>query len=141
MQDIIEFTNQNIWLVSGLVASGLAVIFYELRTKARSIGSLSTALAVKAINNGTAVVDVRPTEQFSSGHIVAARNIPADSLGDSKDKLAANKNGTVLVCDNGQRSAECAAMLRKQGLDNVFSLKGGILAWQQENLPLVAGGS
>jgi rhodanese-related sulfurtransferase len=141
MQDIIEFTNQNALLVSGLVASGLAVIFYELRTKARNIGSLSTALAVRAINNGSAVIDVRPAEQFATGHIVDARNIPADSLADSKDKFTAHKHGTVLVCDNGQRSAECAAMLRKQGIDNVFSLKGGVMAWQQENLPIVSGSS
>ena len=97
MQDIIEFTNQNIWLVSGLVASGLAVIFYELRLKARDVGSLSTAMAVKAINGGTAVVDVRPAEQFATGHIVDARNIPAEDLKSSDDKLAKNKQGEAHV--------------------------------------------
>ncbi|MGI9290487.1 MAG: rhodanese-like domain-containing protein [Gammaproteobacteria bacterium] len=141
MQDIIEFTNQNIWLVAGLVASGLAVIIYELRLKARGIGSLSTSLAVRAINNGTAVVDVRSAEQFAGGHIVEARNIPADELDKAKNDLAKNKKGTVLVCDNGIRSAECAARLRKDGVEKVFSLKGGVVAWQQENLPVVSDGS
>ena len=141
MQDIIDFTNQNVWLVTGLVASALAVIFYELRLKARSIGSLSTALAVKAINNGSAVVDVRPAEQFAKGHIVDASNIPHDQLDNAKDKLAKNKKGTVLVCENGLRSSECANRLRNAGIDNVFSLKGGVTAWQQENLPIVSDGS
>ena len=141
MQDIIEFTNQNIWLVTGLVASGLAVIFFELRLKARDIGSLSTSLAVSAINNGTAVIDVRPAEQFATGHIVDARNILAADLDAAKEPLTKNKKGTVLVCENGASSAECAARLRKQGIDNVFSLKGGVQAWQQENLPIVSKSS
>ena len=140
MQDIIEFTNQNVWLVAGLVASGLAVIFYELRLKARNIGSLSTALAVQAINNGTRVIDIRPAEQFATGHIIDAKNVPADQLDGTKGELEKNKKGTVLVCDNGARSAECAAKLRNDGIEKVFSLKGGVLAWQQENLPIVSNG-
>jgi rhodanese-related sulfurtransferase len=47
----------------------------------------------------------------------------------------------LLVCDNGARSAECAAKLRKDGIENVYSLKGGVSAWQQENLPIVRDGS
>ena len=141
MQDIIEFTNQNIWLVTGLVASGLAVIFFELRLKARDIGSLSTSLAVSAINNGTAVIDVRPAEQFATGHIVDAHNMLAADLDAAKEPLTKNKKGNVLVGENGASSAECAARLRKQGIDNVFSLKGGVMAWQQENLPIVSKSS
>jgi rhodanese-related sulfurtransferase len=44
----------------------------------------------------------------------------------------------LLVCDSGARSAALVAQLRKQGLENVFSLKGGLAAWQQENLPVVS---
>ena len=98
-------------------------------------------MAVSAINNGTAVIDVRPAEQFATGHIVDARNILAADLDAAKEPLTKNKKGTVLVCENGASSAECAARLRKQGIDNVFSLKGGVMAWQQENLPIVSKSS
>jgi rhodanese-related sulfurtransferase len=141
MQELVDFSNQNPWLVSGLVASALAVIFYELRLQSRNIGNLSTSMAIRVINDGSAVVDVRSADQFASGHIVDARNIPAPELLASADTLSKHKKGTVLVCDNGARSAECAAKLRKDGIESVYSLKGGVLAWQQENLPIVSDGS
>jgi rhodanese-related sulfurtransferase len=140
MQELIDFSNLNPWLVGGLVASALAVIFYELRLKSRSIGSLSTSMAVRVINNGSAVIDVRTAEQFASGHIVDAENIPATELHESADKLSRHKKGALLVCDTGARSAECAAKLRKDGVENVYSLKGGVLAWKQENLPIIRHG-
>ena len=138
MQELAEFTAQNALLVSGLIASALAVVFYELKIKARGIASLSPAMAVRLINNGSTVVDVRTADQFATGHIVNARNMPEAQLLQSSDALAKHKKGTLLVCDNGMRSAECAAKLRKEGIDNVFSIKGGVSAWQQDNLPTVS---
>jgi rhodanese-related sulfurtransferase len=138
MQELAEFTSQNALLVSGLVASALAVIFYELKLKASSIGNLSTAMAVQLINNGYVVVDVRAADQFAGGHIVNARNTPEAELLQAPSLLDKHKKGTVLVCENGSKSAACAARLRKDGLENIFSLKGGVLAWQQENLPIVS---
>ena len=69
------------------------------------------------------------------------RNLAAHSALLAPFSLTKNKKGTVLVCENGASSAECAARLRKQGIDNVFSLKGGVMAWQQENLPIVSKSS
>jgi rhodanese-related sulfurtransferase len=136
MQELAEFTSANPWLAAGLVASALAVIFYELRLKARDIGSLGTAVAVRMINNGSVVVDARSPENYAAGHIVDARNITETELLDQPDNLG-KKKSALLVCDNGQRSSELVAKLRKGGLENIFSLKGGLAAWQQENLPVV----
>ena len=61
MQEFAEFTSANPWLISGLFASGLAVLFNELRLKARNIGSVSTPLAVQLINKGCTVIDLRDT--------------------------------------------------------------------------------
>ena len=141
MQELAEFSSQNILLISGLVASGLAVIFYELKLKAGNIGSLSTAMSVRLINTGLAIVDVRKADQFASGHIVNARNIPEAELLQSPSSLDKHKKGTLLVCDNGSKSGACAARLRKDGIEKVFSIKGGMLAWQQENLPVVSEAS
>lgn len=140
MQELAEFTSANPWLAAGLIASALAVIFYELRLKARDIGSLGTAVAVRMINNGSVVVDVRSPENYAAGHIVDARNITETELLDQPDNLG-KKKSALLVCDNGQRSSELVAKLRKGGLENIFSLKGGLAAWQQENLPVVRDGA
>ena len=136
MQEIAEFTNNNPWLVSGLIASALAVIFNELRIKSRGISALSPAMAVRIINEGGAFVDVRDSEQFAAMHIIDAHNISEKQIKANDDVLDRFKKAIVLVCDNGGRSGECATKLRNNGLDRVYSLKGGIQAWQQENLPL-----
>lgn len=137
MQDIATFASNNVLLVTGLIASGLAAIFYELRLKARNIASLDVALAVRMINDGGKVIDVRSAEQFSGGHIVAAKNKPRDEL--LKDSAAIeSKKNVVLVCDNGAVSGECVAELRKGGKENIYSLRGGLAEWRKENLPLIS---
>ncbi len=42
----------------------------------------------------------------------------------------------IVVCARGNRSAAAAAQLRKLGFAEVLSLRGGIAAWQQANMPL-----
>ncbi len=137
MQELAEFASANLILVSGLIASALAVLFYELRLRARDIGSLSATMAVRLINDGGIVVDVRSSDLYSAGHIVDARNIPEAELLKNPTLLDKHLKGTVLVCDTGSRSASIAAQLRKSAAANVFCIKGGLAVWQQENLPVV----
>jgi rhodanese-related sulfurtransferase len=138
MQEFIEFSSANPWLVSGLFASALALIFNELRLKSRDVGSLSTAMAIRLINDGAMVVDVRDADKFSEGHLGTARNVQEKVLLESPDQVIKKNKQALLVCDTGARSSECVAKLRKQGLDNVFSLKGGLATWQKDNLPIVS---
>jgi rhodanese-related sulfurtransferase len=50
------------------------------------------------------------------------------------------KDGTVLLyCQSGITSAEVAAKLLKAGHAKVYSLKGGIAAWMQDQLPVERG--
>jgi len=137
MQELAEFVSGNLLLVTGFVASGFAVLFYELRIQTRAVGSLSTVVAVRVINEGVAVVDVRTPDLFAAGHITDARNVPEAELLQNPALLEKNRKGTLLVCDSGARSAVVAAKLRKGGTENIFSIKGGLSAWQQDNLPLV----
>ena len=136
MQELAEFAATNPWLVSGLIASGLAVIFNELRIKSQGVSALSTAMAVRLINDGGAIVDVRDAEKFSNAHIIDADNISEQDLAKDTSLLNKYQKAIVLVCENGGRSGECAGKMRKAGLDRVFSLKGGLQAWQQDNLPI-----
>lgn len=138
MQALIEFVNANALLTTGLVASALAVVFYELRLKARNVASLNIPMTVRMINDGGSVVDVRAADKFSAGHIVAAQNIPADKLLQDPAAASKKKRNVILVCDNGASSGECVAKLRKLGHDHFFSLRGGINEWRKEALPLVS---
>lgn len=136
MQELAEFTANNPWLVSGLIASALAVIFNELRLMKRGVSALSTAMAVRLINDGGAVVDIRDAEQFGAGHIIDAHNIPEKQIKDNASVLDRFKKTILLVCDNGSRSGVRATQMRNEGNERIFSLKGGLAAWREENLPV-----
>jgi len=115
----------------------IAVIFYELSQKTSGLASLSAVQAVRLINQGARVVDVRDQAQFAAGHIVDATNIPAAELTEEVDKKLKGAKFIILVCDSGARSGKAVAALRKAGNEKVFNLKGGLATWQTENLPIV----
>lgn len=138
MDQLVEFASNNALLVSALIASALAVLFYETRLKSQGLSSISAGDAVHLINRGALIVDVRDEASFNNGHIVESRHMTTDELlAGAADKIK-KKKAVLLICDVGSQSSRAAAALRKSGVENVFSLKGGIAAWRQENLPIVS---
>ena len=138
MAQLVEFTGNHVWLVAGLVASLLAVMFYELRLRTQGATHVTTADAVRLINKGALVIDVRKPEDFEKGHIVNARNVPLDRVQQNDDAINKQKNKILLaVCADGATSGRAAGHLRKSGYENAFSLKGGLAGWRADNLPLV----
>ena len=138
MGQLAEFASNHPLLVLGLLATWAAVMFYELQQKKHGLTQVSAADAVRLINKGALVVDVRQPEAFQTGHIVNARNIALEQLQTDGNTIKKQKSKVLLtVCDNGQNSGRAANLLRKAGYEAVFSLKGGIGGWRAENLPLV----
>jgi rhodanese-related sulfurtransferase len=138
MSELIEFATHHPLLVGGLFASWVAVMFYELRLRAGGVTHVTAADAVRLINKGALVIDVRKPEEFQTGHIVNARNVVLDRLQGEEGTIAKKKDKVLLaVCDNGGLSGRAANLLRKAGYPNAFSLKGGIGGWRADNLPLV----
>ena len=139
MDTYLEFIGNHVLLVTGLLASFFLLAFTELQRKARGVISVDPQEAVKLINADAAVIDFRSAEAFSRGHIVNARNIPQDELDDKFEKLERFKGRPILaVCDAGLSSTKVVTKLRAQGMDNVYGLKGGMNAWSEASLPLVA---
>ncbi len=142
MERLFEFAGNHPFLVTALVIMIGLVIFHEVRRKNQGSTSVATQDGVRLINRGAAVVDVREAEKFAQGHIINARNVAFQALERNHEPLAKLRKKTVLVvCDNGATSARAAEHLRKAGFEQVFSLRGGLNAWRQENLPLVRDGS
>ncbi|RMF98469.1 MAG: rhodanese-like domain-containing protein [Gammaproteobacteria bacterium] len=139
MARLIEFTNNHPLLVAGTVLMALAVIFYELRQRGRGLFELSPAQAVLLINKGAKVCDLREQDAWAKGHIVDAERVDAERLDEIAQRQAKKKRALLLVCDNGITSAREAERLRKQGHEQVFSLRGGMTAWLRDNLPVVSG--
>jgi rhodanese-related sulfurtransferase len=138
MNQLVEFANKHPLIVAGVIAAWLAVMFYELKLRSRGLTHVSANDAVRLINKGALVIDVREPTKFEAGHIVNARNVALDLLQRDEDAIDKKKNKVLLtVCDNGSLSAKAAGLLRKAGYENVFSLRGGLGTWRTENLPLV----
>jgi rhodanese-related sulfurtransferase len=137
MAQLVEFTGNHVWLITGFVAAWLAVMFYELRLRSQSATHVSAADAVRLINKGALVIDVRKPEDYGTGHIVNARNVPLERV-QKDDAIHKNKSKILLaVCGDGATSGRAAGHLRKAGYENAFSLKGGLTGWRADNLPLV----
>jgi rhodanese-related sulfurtransferase len=139
MAQLFEFAGNHPFLVGSLVLIIVLVIVNEIRLKAGG-PELAPADAVRLINDGATVLDVRPAAQYADGHIVGARSVPLGELGGKLDGLAKKKDRPVLVyCELGGQSAKAAATLRQAGFSQVLNLKGGLVAWQRDNLPLATG--
>jgi rhodanese-related sulfurtransferase len=83
---------------------------------------------------GDTIVDVRRPEEYASGHIAGAINIPIDDL--QLDRLP---GGQVLTtCSLGGRGGRAADRLVELGMA-AFSIDGGTKAWAAAGLPLVRG--
>lgn len=138
MEQFIEFAGNHVVLVSALLMSFFLVLFMEIRRKTLGVSNIEPQDAVKLINSDAVVLDLRSAEAFARGHIVNAKNVPYDEIDGNRDKLDRYKDKPIVaVCDAGITSARLVAGLRKAGLENVYSLRGGINAWTQQSMPLV----
>ena len=140
MDRLLEFAGNHTLLVTALVASFLLLIFSEMRRKAGAGSNVEPNDAVRLLNDNAAVIDLRSADAYGRGHIVNARNVPADELEARLEKLGELKSSkVVLVCDAGLSSGKSVELMRKAGFESVFSLKGGMNNWTQAGLPVVSG--
>ncbi len=135
--NLIKFVGDNIFLVAVAFVSGAMLIWPAVR-RAGGGESVSTLQATLLMNQQNALVlDVRDAAEYGKGHMLNARNIPLAELEARAAELEKHKaKPVIVVCDTGNRSGRAAAALRKKGFERVFTLSGGIGAWQQAGLPV-----
>lgn len=87
------------------------------------------------------LLDVRTPQEYAEGHIEGALNINIQS--DDFQQMAEkelSKDSTILVyCRSGRRSMDAAGILTRLGY-RVINLKGGIIEWKEDGLPVTTGG-
>jgi rhodanese-related sulfurtransferase len=142
MERLLEYITRHPFLAGGTAVLALAVLAYEA-SRARSGGqSVGPMDAVRLLNQGALVLDVRSQAEFDSGHILDAKHVPQDQLASSAEALKKYKDKVVIACcESGMRSGAAARVLQAQGFTKVVNLKGGLQAWRSENLPLVKPGA
>ena len=83
------------------------------------------------------LIDVRETFEYETSNLDGL-NIPLGGILIETDKIATDKP-VIVQCRSGKRSAAAIMQLEQQGFNNLYNLKGGILAWQEAfdpNMPV-----
>lgn len=130
-----QFLLDNIFLIAIAFISGGMLVWPFVRSRAAG-PALSTLQATQLINSRNAVVvDVRTPEEFATGSLPGARNIPVDKF-DQKMRDIKKDKPLIVVCASGSRAGRAAAQLRASGYAEVYVLAGGLAAWRAAGLPV-----
>ncbi|MDX2477390.1 MAG: rhodanese-like domain-containing protein [Gammaproteobacteria bacterium] len=133
-----EFIAQNWVLIAGIFVVALLLVSEPLRMRISGVEAANVFDAVSLSNHQSAIfVDVRESKETADGVINGAYRVPLSNFDKNATQLDKFKEKPVIVyCRSGNRSIGAAGKLRKKGFNKVYSLTGGILAWQKEKLPL-----
>src|SRR3569833_2906610 len=86
-------------------------------------GQISSKEAGEYLRNGAMLIDVRSENEFDSGHILQAYNMPLDRIDVLVPSEVRDKNKVLLLhCSTGVRSGMAKKKLEEMGYKNVFNL-------------------
>ncbi len=138
MSQYSEFISNNLFLFAALVAVIAMIVWSEFRRFTRGYKELSATEAVMLMNHDSAVMlDVREDAELAQGTISGSKHLAYSVLRQRVDELKKFKDKPVITfCRSGQRSGMACNILLKNEFTNVYNLKGGVVGWQQANLPL-----
>lgn len=85
---------------------------------------------------GTVIIDVRTPEEFNSGHVQGALNIPVEAA-DFAAQVSALDAGTTyaIYCRSGNRSAVASAQMGAMGYLHLYDLEGGFVDLAAAGMP------
>lgn len=137
MEQLIEFAGNHALLVA-LFAAVLLALAWHIITDTGGRDAVDPSGATELINHEDAVVvDVRSIAEYNGGHILNALNIPLNGFKDQIGQLEKHKKRPIIACcRSGSRSGTVVKLLRKSGFERVHNLRGGMLAWENANLPV-----
>ncbi len=142
MERIIEFSTNHWYYVIALAVTLALLAHSFIAPHFRRYKAVSPVELTAMINHqGAVVLDIRESHEYNKGHIIDSVHIPLNKLDERRQELESDKEQPiVVVCQSGTRTSTACNNLIKNGFEKVFALKGGIMEWQNANLPVVKGG-
>src|SRR6202042_3866559 len=105
MQRLLEYIGHHPYLAGAALLAAIVVVAFELRARGQAFAALSAMQAVRLMNQGALVIDLRGKESYDAGHIGDARNVPAAELESQAESLKKWREKSVITyCDNGASS-------------------------------------
>ncbi|MEZ5276090.1 MAG: rhodanese-like domain-containing protein [Opitutaceae bacterium] len=100
----------------------IVVVFLALQVT-RALGSLKEEDALKYLDAGAVVIDVRTPAEFANKSIPGVINIPLDQLADRIAEVVPEKEQIVLLhCRSGNRSGHGTKVLKSMGYESTYNL-------------------
>ncbi len=81
------------------------------------------------------LIDVREFPEYSSGRVSGAKLIPLGEI-EKRHQEIDHSHTVYVMCRSGRRSAEAQKRLNALGFRSVINVRGGMQAWNAENLPV-----
>jgi rhodanese-related sulfurtransferase len=79
------------------------------------------------------LIDCREEDELAICQITGNEWLPLGLFSGAREKLLArNERGVVVYCHHGVRSLRATHFLRSIGVENAFSMRGGIEAWSEQ---------
>ena len=132
---------RNKYLVISGVFVALLVAAFALITASRGTTSAVQKLSPSDYQSqfgnaktGYLLVDVRTPDEFATGHIHGAVNIPLDTL-ETRLNEVPRTEPVVVYCHSGNRSAKAVQILANADYTRIYDL-GGINAWSEQGFPI-----
>jgi rhodanese-related sulfurtransferase len=134
----VQYFLDNIGLVLVACLSGVMFFWAYFGNRLRGVKEVNCPEALQLINHKNALVlDVREPDEFKSGHVLNAKNIPLGKLKERIGELERHRGQPiVVVCRTSNRSNSACALLGKLGFGQAYLLRGGVVAWTKSELPL-----
>lgn len=140
MQQFFLYVSHHWVLVPLTVAAAMVVLVLETRARTASFASIGPMEAVRLMNAGGILLDIRAKDAFDAGHIPNARHLAgADIVAGAKAIERFKEKPVIAYCDSGMTAGSAARHLGRLGFKQAFNLRGGLEGWRQENLPVQKG--
>jgi phage shock protein E len=115
----------------GLAQSSMPSSASSAPSRAVQPGLVDGPTAKALVAAGAKVVDVRTPQEFASGHVPGAINIPYEDVVRRAAEIGPPSTPVVLYCRSGRRSAIAAEALRKAGYRELYDLQAAT-SWPGE---------
>ena len=121
----------------------LALALFAVQCKENNATEVEVSEIADLYKEGKAqILDVRTQQEYQGAHIPNSTLITLQDIYAESVEIPFAKDSTIyVICRSGNRSKSATDFLRKKGYTQAVSIKGGIMQWVAEGLPVNQGGA
>lgn len=124
---------QNFYVITAVILLGYILYKRFAFIGNKNVKNISAEDAYNFIkeNKNILILDVRTVSEYKSGHIYGAKSLPIRSFAVGLKQLERYKDEPVIVyCASGGRSPAAVRILLKNGFNNIYHMKHGLVRWK-----------